>query len=181
MILKSLTIQCLLIWCLTIQSLTMIQSLTPKTRFFELFIENKNLIKQGLYLLEIYQNVAGSTDHATDCHGHDGPSWTPSSHTWWNFFCCSLHNPRRQVWRTVIGTTVHRGSSFQNTSTLGIWVLDHFSKLHDESAGRTVIATTDRHKLRNPTLGQTSPSSFSSFSTLPPTDRHKHDGPSSAP
>ena len=40
----------------------MIQSLTPKTRFFELFIENKNLIKQGLYLLEICQNAAGSTD-----------------------------------------------------------------------------------------------------------------------
>ena len=61
----------------------------------------------------------------------------------------------------------------------GYWIL--FSELHDEPAGRTVIATTDRHKLRNPTLGQTSPSSFSSFSTLPPTDRHKHDGPSSAP
>ena len=53
----------------------------------------------------------------------------------------------------------------------GYW--DHFSDLHDEPAGRTVIAMTDRHKLRNPTLGQTSPSSFSSFSTLPPTDRHK--------
>ncbi|TMW80281.1 hypothetical protein EJD97_021916, partial [Solanum chilense] len=55
---------------------------------------------------------------------------------------------------------------------------DHFSELHDEPAGRTVRATTDRHKLRNPTLGQTSPSSFSSCTTLPPTDRHKHDGPS---
>ena len=43
--------------------------------------------------------------------------------------------------------------SFQNTSTLGIWVLDHFSNLHDEPAGQTVIAMTDRHKLRNPTLG----------------------------
>ena len=29
-----------------------IQSLTSKTRFFELFIENKNLIIQGLYLLK---------------------------------------------------------------------------------------------------------------------------------
>ena len=42
----------------------MIQSLTPNTRFFELFIENKNLVKQGLYLLEICQNAAGSTDLA---------------------------------------------------------------------------------------------------------------------
>ena len=60
----------------------MIQSLTQKTRFFELFIENKNLIKQGIYLLEICQNAAGSTDLATDRRGHDGQSWTPSSHTY---------------------------------------------------------------------------------------------------
>ena len=66
---------------LTISSLT-IRSLTSKTRFFELFIKNKNLIKQGLYLLEIFQNAAWSTDHATDRRGHDGPSWTPSSHTY---------------------------------------------------------------------------------------------------
>ena len=50
-------------------------------RFFELFIENKNLIKQGLFLLEICQNAAGSTDLVTDRRGHDVPSWTPSSHT----------------------------------------------------------------------------------------------------
>ena len=37
----------------------MIQSVISKTRFFELFIENKNLIKQGLYLLEICQNAVG--------------------------------------------------------------------------------------------------------------------------
>ena len=43
-------------------------------RFFELFIENKNLIKQGFYLLEIVQNAAGSTDIAMDRRGHDGPS-----------------------------------------------------------------------------------------------------------
>ena len=61
----------------------------------------------------------------------------------------------------------------------GYW--NYFSELHDEPAGRTVIATTDRHKIRNPTLGQTSPSSFSSFSTLPLMDSHKDDGPSSAP
>ena len=42
----------------------------------------------------------------------------------------------------------------------GYW--DHFSELHNEPVGRTVIDTTDCHKLRNPTLGWTSPSSFSS-------------------
>ena len=51
-------------------------------RFFELFIENKNLIKQGLYLLEIWKNAAGLTDPATDRRGHYGPSWNSSSHTY---------------------------------------------------------------------------------------------------
>ena len=55
------------------ESNLIIQSLTPKMRFFKLFIENKNLSKQGFYLLEICQNAAGSTDLATDHRGHDGP------------------------------------------------------------------------------------------------------------
>ena len=54
-----------------------------KNEVFRTFYKkNKNLIKQGLYLLEICQNAAGSTDHATDRRGDDGPSWTPSSHTY---------------------------------------------------------------------------------------------------
>ncbi|TMX02514.1 hypothetical protein EJD97_021223, partial [Solanum chilense] len=56
--------------------------------------------------------------------------------------------------------------------------MDYFSDHHDEAAGRTVMAMMVRHALRNPTLGQTSPSSFSSFTTMPPTDRHRYDGPS---
>ena len=48
-----------------------------KNEVFRTIIENKNLIKQGLYLLEICQNAVGSTDLATDRRGHDGPSWTP--------------------------------------------------------------------------------------------------------
>ena len=35
-------------------------------------------------MLEIYQNAVGSTDVATGRRGHDGPSWTPSSHTYAN-------------------------------------------------------------------------------------------------
>ncbi|TMW83856.1 hypothetical protein EJD97_000591, partial [Solanum chilense] len=58
----------------------------------------------------------------------------------------------------------------------GYW--DYFFDHHDEPVGRTVMATTVCHALRNPTLGQTSPSSFRSFTTIPPTDRHRHDGPS---
>ena len=59
----------------------------------------------------------------------------------------------------------HNGPSWSRSKKLqllesGYW--DHFSELHDEPTGRTIIATTDRHKLHNPTLGWTSPSSFSS-------------------
>ncbi|TMW86088.1 hypothetical protein EJD97_021969, partial [Solanum chilense] len=61
----------------------------------------------------------------------------------------------------------------------GYW--DYFSDFHDEPTKRTAMATTVRHALRNPTLGQTSPSCFSSFTTMPPMDRHRHDGPSQAP
>ena len=35
--------------------------------------------------MEICQNAAGSTDLATDCRGHEGMSWTPSSHN------CSIY------------------------------------------------------------------------------------------
>ncbi|TMW88128.1 hypothetical protein EJD97_019005, partial [Solanum chilense] len=54
---------------------------------------------------------------------------------------------------------------------------DYFSDHHDKPAGQTVMATTVRHALSNPTLGQTFPSSFSSFITMAPTDHHRHDGP----
>ena len=50
-------------------------------RFFKLFIENKNLIKQEFYLLEICQNAAGLTGLGMDLRGDDEPSQTPSSHT----------------------------------------------------------------------------------------------------
>ncbi|TMW84000.1 hypothetical protein EJD97_000268 [Solanum chilense] len=46
---------------------------------------------------------------------------------------------------------------------------------------RSVMATTVRHALHNPRLVQTSPSSFSSFTTMPPTHHHRHDEPSQAP
>ena len=44
---------------------------------------------------------------------------------------------------------VRRESSFQNTSTLKFGYLDRLSELHDGTASRTVVDTTDRHKLRN--------------------------------
>ncbi|TMX02979.1 hypothetical protein EJD97_018889, partial [Solanum chilense] len=107
-----------------------------------------------------------------------GPSCTPSSHTYAissaALFTTLDGKYYRPSWaqRSVEGL---RSKTLQLLES-GYW--DHFSELHDEPVGRTIIDTTDRHKLHNPTLGQTSPSSFSSCTTLPPTDRRKHDGPS---
>ena len=73
----------------------------------------------------------------------------------------------RSLWRSIEGLC----SKTLQLLEYGYW--NYFSELHDEPAGRTVKATTDCHKLRNPTLSQTSPSSLSSCTMLPPTDRHK--------
>ena len=128
--------------------------------------------------MEISQNAAGSTDLATDHRGHDEPSWIPWSHT------CAISST--SLFITINGkydgsSQTRRSIEGLRSKTLklleyGYW--NYFPELHNEPAGRTVIGTTDRHGLRNPTLSQTSPSSFSSSTTLPPTDRHKHDGPS---
>ncbi|TMW97756.1 hypothetical protein EJD97_005034, partial [Solanum chilense] len=127
------------------------------------------------------QNEAGSTDITTDLRGHDGPSWTPSSYT------CAISSAAF----FIILDDRYDGSSQTQWSVedlrcktlklleFGYW--DYFSEIHDETAGRTIMATTVRHALRNPTFVQTSPSSFSSCTTLPPTDRHEHGGPSQAP
>ena len=150
-------------------------------RFFELFIRNKNLIKQGLYLLEICQNAVGSTDLATDRHGHDGPSWTPSSHTYAISFVSlfltldGMYDGPSQAQRSV------EGLRFKTLQLLEYGYLDYFSELHNKPAGPTVIDMTDCQKLRKPTLGQTSLSSFSSCTTMPPTDHHGNDEPSHAP
>ena len=86
----------------------------------------------------------------------DGPSWSRRTVMdsvvpyLCKFFCCSPHYPRRQVGRTVIGTTFRRGSSFQNTSTLKCGYWDRLSELHDGTGARTVVDTMGRHKLHNP-------------------------------
>ncbi|TMX04166.1 hypothetical protein EJD97_011384, partial [Solanum chilense] len=120
-----------------------------------------------------YQNAVGSTDLATDRRGHDRPPWTPSSHT------CAISSA--DLFITLDGrydrfSKAQRFVEGLRSKTLELlefryW--DYFSELHDEPAERTVMAMTVRHALRNPTLGQTSPSSFSSCTVMPPTDRHK--------
>ncbi|TMX01967.1 hypothetical protein EJD97_022987, partial [Solanum chilense] len=127
------------------------------------------------------QNVAGSMDLTTDRRGHDGPSCISSSHT------CAISSSALFI---TLDDRYDGSSEAQcsveglrsNTLELlefGYW--DYFSNLHDEQAGQTVIATTVLHALRNPTHGKNSPSSFSSCTTTPPTDRHEHDKPSQAP
>ncbi|TMW83129.1 hypothetical protein EJD97_002815, partial [Solanum chilense] len=127
------------------------------------------------------QNAAGSTDLAMDHRGHDGPSWTPSSHT------CAISSAAFFI--TLDGR--YDGSSRAQRSVedlrskkielleFGYW--DYFSDLYDEPAGQTVMSTTVHHALHNPTLGQNSPSSFSNCTTVPPTDRHEHEEPSLSP
>ncbi|TMX02699.1 hypothetical protein EJD97_020276 [Solanum chilense] len=131
--------------------------------------------------MEICQNAAGSTDLVTDHRGHDGPSWTPSSYT------CTIssaalfiildgrYDGSSQAQRSV------EGLRFKTLKLLEFCNWDYFSELHEEPAGRTVMATMVRHALRNPTLGQTSPSSFGSCTTMPPMDLHGYDEPSQAP
>ena len=149
-------------------------------RFCELFVK-KNLIKEGLYLLKIGQNVAGSTDIVTDRCGHDGLSWTPLSHTDEISSAALLitldgrYDGSSKVQRSVEGLR----SKTLELLEYGYW--GYFSDLHDEPAGRTVMDTTIHHAFRNPTLGHTSPSSFTCCTKLIPTDLHEHDGPSQAP
>ena len=114
-------------------------------------------------------------DLATDRRGHDGPSRTSLSHTCAIFSVALFitlngkYDGSSQAQRSIEGLR----SKTLKLLEYGYW--EYFSELYDEPAGRTVIDTMDHHGLRNPTLGQTSPSFFSSCTTLPPTDRHKHD------
>ena len=122
-----------------------------------------------------------STASMRDRHRHNGPSraFVSKHFNSWNLgtgitslnFMTNLQDrpsyPRRTVTSFVTPHLV-RLSHLPSAASLCCHI-------------RTVTSTMDRHKLRNPTLSQTSPSSFSSCTALPPTDRHKHDGPSQAP
>ena len=117
-------------------------------KFFELFLMNKILFKQGLYLLEIYKNAAGSTDLATDHRGHHGPSWITSSHTCAIFSTALFitldgkYNGSSQAQRFVEGLR----SKTLELLEFGYW--DYFSDLHDKHAGRTVMDTTVHQAFR---------------------------------
>ena len=115
--------------------------------FFELFIENKNLIKQGLYLLEICQNAAGSTDR----RGHDGPSWTSSSHT------CAISSAALFIpsMASMMDRHKHDGPSrvfvpkYFNSWNMGTGItsLNFMTNLHDgpSHTRRTVVVSVTLH------------------------------------
>ncbi|TMX04878.1 hypothetical protein EJD97_004153, partial [Solanum chilense] len=104
--------------------------------------------------------------------------WTPSSHT------CAISSAALFIildGRYDGSSQAHQFVEDLRSKTLELLEFgyrDYLSELHGGLAGRTVMATTVHHTPRNPTLGQTSPSSFSSCTTMPPTDRHGHDEPS---
>ncbi|TMW85693.1 hypothetical protein EJD97_022702, partial [Solanum chilense] len=121
------------------------------------------------------------TDLVMDCRGHDRTSWTPSSHTY-TISSAALFiilDDRYDGSSQAQWSVESNCSKTRKLLEFGYW--DYFAELHDEPAGRTVIDTTVLHSLRNPTLCQTSPSSFSSCTKMPPTDRHGHNEPPHAP
>ncbi|TMX03039.1 hypothetical protein EJD97_018675 [Solanum chilense] len=131
--------------------------------------------------MEICPNAVGSTDLATDRRGHDGPSWTPSYNTCaisYGAFLITLDGRYDGSSKAQLSVESLRSKTLKLLE-FGYW--DYFFELHDEPAGRAVMSMIVLHALRYPTLGQNSPSSFRSFTTMPPTDRHGHDEPSQAP
>ncbi|TMX02493.1 hypothetical protein EJD97_021370, partial [Solanum chilense] len=112
---------------------------------------------------------AGSMDITTDRHGLRRPILDAISSATLFITLDGRYDGSSQAQRSVEGLR----SKTLELLEYGYW--DNFSEHHDAPAGVTVMDTTVRHAFRNPTLGQTSPSSFSSCTTLPPKDRHKHD------
>ena len=80
--------------------------------------------------------------------------------TFLNFMTNRQDGPSQSRRTVVVYVTPHLVKLLE----YGYW--DYFSELHDEPAGWTVTVTTDRRGLRNPTLSQTSPSSFSNCTML---------------
>ena len=121
-------------------------------RFFELFLKNNNLIKQGLYLLEICKHRLGRRTSrrivmvTTDRHGLRRPILMQFLQLLFFITLDGKYDGPSQAQRFV---EVLRSKTLQLLE-YGYW--DYFSELHDEYAGRTIIDTTDRHKLRNPHL-----------------------------
>ena len=99
------------------QKVQLSKSLTPKMRFFELFIKKQKPNKKKDS--NCWKSVKMRPSRRTLWHaivvttGRHGLR-RPILH---KFFSCCLHYPQQQVWRTVPSSTVCRGSLFHKTWT----------------------------------------------------------------
>ena len=135
-----------------------------------------------LYLVQLILQLSSfpSTASMTDRHRHNGPSRVFILKHFNSLNLCT------GITSLIFTMNLQDGPS-EPRRTVTSFVIPHLVRLpHLPSAAalcchlRTFTSTTDRHKLCNPTLSQTFPSSFSNCTMLPPTDRHNHDGPSQA-
>ncbi|TMW96159.1 hypothetical protein EJD97_007810, partial [Solanum chilense] len=115
-----------------------------------------------------YQKAVGSTNLAMDRHGNDGPLWIPSSHTYVISSAALFITLDGKYDRSSHAQRFVEGVLSKTLELLEFRYWDYFSDLHDEQAGWVVMATTARQALCIPILGQNSPSSFSSCTTIPP-------------
>ena len=130
-------------------------------------------------MLEICQNAAGSTDLATDRRGHDGPSWTPSSHIYQfllllsSFFStasmtdCRWHNGPSRVF-------VSKYFNSWNLVT-GITSLNFMTNLQDGPSypRRTVTSYITPHLVRLPYIPSASSLRCHLWTVKRMTDRHQ--------
>ncbi|TMW88292.1 hypothetical protein EJD97_018757, partial [Solanum chilense] len=127
------------------------------------------------------QNAARSMDIVTGRHSHDGQSWTPASHTYENSSAALFitlngrYDGSSQAQRSVEG----HNSIILELLEFGYWATSLiFMSNQQERPSWLRLSVT--HFIKH-TFDQISPSSFSNFTTIPPTYRHKHDGSSHAP
>ena len=130
-------------------------------------------------MLEICQNVVGSTDLATDRRGHDGPSRTPSSHT------CAISSSALFI--TLDGR--YDGSSQEQRSVkdlcfktfelleFGYWTtsLNFMTNLHDGPSWiiRSVMHSVTPHLVRIPHLSSAAALRCQLRTVTGTTNRHK--------
>ena len=88
----------------------------------------------------------------TGLHVHDGTSWPLSSYTLQILLLLSSLPSTNRYDRPFRARRSIEGLCSITLKLLGIWVLGLLSDNHDKPVGRTVVAITVHHELRNPTL-----------------------------
>ena len=145
--------------------------------FFELYIKKPN--KRRTLIAENLSKRGWVT------RPQDGPPW--SRQTVMASIILYFTNPSsaffstldEHVWRSVSSRTIRRVYPFHKTLTswnMGTGTTSLIIMTIQQDG--TLWLWRSVMSFRNPTLSQTSPSSFSSFTTMLPTGRHKLDRPS---